>query len=161
MNVMPFIAILSVGGLSFVLKNLNLSSKYITSIIGVLVLLNASLLEFEKNSPYSFPYHNEEYQALDKIKNNIVFIDEGENFIWLHSMVYYLANAESVFITENICDEAPLSNIQKQKNPIVLTYSSYTRSNANYSETECLKDIGLNKLYKICPSQHCYNVWEK
>ena len=23
------------------------------------------------------------------------------------------------------------------------------------------KDIGLNKLYKICPSQHCYNVWEK
>lgn len=161
MSIMPFIALLSINLIWFILKKINLTSKYVIYIITIFVIINSIMLKFAENSPYSFIYNKQEYDALNKIKNNTVFIDNGDNFIWLHSMVYYLANAKSVFITEDICDEISLKNIKRENAPIILTYSSYTRSNSNYSETECLKDIGLNKLYKICPSQHCYNVWEK
>ena len=68
-------------------------------------MINSLCLNFEKKSPYAFTYGTNEYQIKEKIANKKVFIDSGEMFIWLHSMVYYLMNAEAVFITEDICNE--------------------------------------------------------
>ncbi len=161
MCLMPFIAILFVIAITNILSHMNVKKGIIIAILSLLIALNFVFMNFNKNSSYSFLWGKREYDIYEKIKNREVFIDKGYNFIWLHSMVYYLANAKKIFITEEICDDIALNQIIKSSSPIVLTYSSYIRTPYEGDYNECLKKMGLKKISKICPSQHCYNVWIK
>lgn len=160
MNLMPLIAVLIVLALTEILKGIGLNNKLTTLSIALLVIVNSVCSDFSK-SPYAFKWNKAESDISAKIKDNEVFIDDGDRFIPLHSMVYYLANAKRVFITEDICTPKTIESIDKTPQPIVLTYASYIFSGSGKGEKNCLEKIGLNWVTKVCASQHCYNVWEK
>ncbi len=161
MNVAPFVAILAVMLLSWLLRQARLNADMVILCVGLLVGINSLRTDFAHQSPYAFRWGAAEYDTAAKIKDNKVFINAGEDVIALHSMIYYLKNAQKVYITEDICDSRTLSEIKKTATPIVLTYSSYILSPSANSEQPCLQNIGLHKTATICPSQRCYNVWEK
>lgn len=161
MSSIPFLAIFTIMILKAVLNYTKLDKKKITLIIALLVAINSLCFDFKQKSPYAFAWTDAEYEVHDKIKNNRVFVDNGQSFIWLHSLVYYLADADKVFITTDICDKAILEKISQTKNPIILTHAYYIPRPQKYEDITCLKDIGFSHLTTICPGQHCYLAWEK
>lgn len=161
MNIMPFLAIMIVIAANKLLEAAGTNRNIKAAIIAIFVAANALCLNFSDNSAYAFEYGMPEKTTAEHIKDNDVFIDAGDRFIWLHSMVYYLAPAKRVYITEDICSPQTLAHIAKAETPVVLTYSSYIKSGVGNQNTECLKNIGLTYVTTICASQHCYNVWEK
>ncbi len=161
MCLMPFYSILLVILLKEVFVYIKIKRQMGIAILTILILFNFLHMDFNKNSSYAFMWGESEHKIYNKIKNKNVFIDKGYNFIWLHSMVYFLMETKSVFITEEICHSEPLSNIKNTINPIVFTYASYIRSDFDGYDNKCLEDIGLIKTTKVCASQHCYDVWEK
>ncbi len=161
MCVMPLFAILVIMGAQKVAIYLKLNQNTMFVVVAIFVAINSLCQNFSSKSVYAFRYSNSEYEVLEKIKNNDVFIDNGDRFIWLHSMIYYLANAKRVYITENICDDAVIESINKSKNPIILTYSSYIQTNTGMPHIKCLETIGFSFINKTCASQHCYDAWER
>lgn len=159
MSTMPFFALFSIMILSTSLSKLG--KNKMTAVIVLLVAVNSLCFDFKEKSPYAFRWEKAEQTVYDEIKAKKVFIDNGQSFIWLHSMVYYLANADKVFITKNICDDVVIKNILKTKDPIIFTYASYIPKTNRYQEIKCLKDIGIDYETTVCPSQHCYDVWKK
>ncbi|MBP3686748.1 MAG: hypothetical protein J6J35_00105 [Alphaproteobacteria bacterium] len=161
MNIMPFFAIITVLAVNKLLITAGISQKIKIVMIAILVFVNALCLNFSDKSAYVFEYGMPEKTTAAHIKDNDVFINAGDKFIWLHSMVYYLAPAKRVYITEDICSLQALAHIAKAEMPVVLTYSSYIKSSPDNQNIDCLKHIGLTHITTICASQHCYNVWEK
>ena len=161
MGIMPFIAILTIMFLEKLLNLIKLEHKKINIVVSILVLLNVLNLNFFIKSPYSFKWGQSEQDVYKKIQQQKVFIDRGQNFIWLHSMVYYLAKANKVYITEDICNEQAINNILNTEQPIILTYASYIPKKRDHRSISCLHNIGIKYQTTICASQHCYDVWEK
>ncbi|MBO5038092.1 MAG: hypothetical protein J6C85_01350 [Alphaproteobacteria bacterium] len=161
MNIMPFFAIITVLAVNKLLTTAGVSQKIKIAMIAILVFVNALCLNFSDKSAYAFEYGMPEKTIAAHIKDNDVFINAGDRFIWLHSMVHYLAPAKRVYITEDICNSQTLAHIVEAEMPVVLTYSSYIKSSPDNQSIDCLKRIGLTYVTTICASQHCYNVWEK
>lgn len=124
--IMPMFSILI--GYLFVVVYDRFLSNYKAKILMMfaLVLLNSYMVNFEKNSPYSFSSKDEDRLVWAEIKDKPVFLITSERWM-IYELVYYLKDAEKVYMTLNHINDKFFNEVDRAKGAYLLVLNKDTR----------------------------------
>ena len=161
MLIMPFIAILSISGINYVLYSMKLKDNYRFIILAILIFINSYFYVYNKKSVYSFTLTKSEIQTLNKIKNKTIFLNTPNIITWVHSLSYILKDAKEVFIFDNICDESAIKLVNNTENYFIITHRTFPGLPFQDNTIQCFDDSIFANKSNFCAGIFCYNIFEK
>ena len=124
--IMPMFSIL-IGYLFVVIYDRFLSNyKAKILLMSALVLLNSCMVNFEKNSPYSFGAKDKDMLVWAEIKDKPVFLITSERWM-IYELVYYLKDAKKVYMTLPNIKDTFFYEMDRNKDAYLLVFNKDTR----------------------------------
>ena len=173
MIIIPYIAILIISSINYILNSIRLKSNYIFITLAMLIFINSFFYNYKEKSAYAFTLTKEEIQIIKKLKNKKVFLNAkytiSKNDIliqnpimigWIHSLSYILKDANNVFISDGICKDYMKDIITENSEAVILTPLTWSEQSIEDENLECLKELKYRK-YKLCATEFCNYVWKK